>query len=119
MRNSVLVALVLSVAAPALAAPPGTAQNFLDRANRLKAKGPLAFFDRDYGRLKAEATAVTRSRMTITRNGWPPARLTAQMAMYSNTPVRRILALTLRKQLLIDWPRLAGDDRDSRCDVLR
>ena len=40
---------------------PGTAQNFLDRAKRLKAKGPLAFFDSDYGRLKAEATAVGKS----------------------------------------------------------
>ena len=49
------------MAAPALAAPPGSAQNFLDRANRLKAKGPLAFFDSDYGRLKTEATAVGKS----------------------------------------------------------
>ena len=47
--------------APALAAPPGGAQNFLDRAERLKAKGPPAFFDSDYGRLKAEATAVGKS----------------------------------------------------------
>ena len=29
--------------------------------NRLKSKGPLAFFDSDYGRLKAEATAVGKS----------------------------------------------------------
>ena len=53
--------LALSLAAPALSAPPGTAQNFLDRANRLKSKGPLAFFDSDYGRLKAEATAVGKA----------------------------------------------------------
>ena len=39
----------------------GIAQNFLDRANRLKAKGPLAFFDADYRRLKAEAKAVGKS----------------------------------------------------------
>ena len=36
----------------------------------------------------ADATAVTRTRMTMTRNGRPAARLTAQIARYSNTPVR-------------------------------
>jgi hypothetical protein len=41
-----------------MAAAPGSAKNFLDRAERLKSKGPLAFFDSDYGQLKAEATAV-------------------------------------------------------------
>ncbi|HET9146222.1 MAG TPA: hypothetical protein VFN81_09065 [Sphingomicrobium sp.] len=61
MRKTIFLALALSVSIPAFAAPPGTAQNFLDRANRLKSKGPLAFFDSDYGRLKAEATAVGRS----------------------------------------------------------
>ena len=61
MRNAILLALILSVAAPALGAAPGTAQKFLDRANRLKAKGPFALFDSDYGRLKAEATAVGKS----------------------------------------------------------
>ncbi|MFL6744131.1 MAG: hypothetical protein ACJ8E3_09300 [Sphingomicrobium sp.] len=61
MRKTVLLLFALSAVSPALAAPPGTAQNFLDRANRLKAKGPLALFDRDYGRLKAEATAVGKA----------------------------------------------------------
>ena len=61
MRKIILLAIALSIPAPALAASPGTAQNFLDRANRLKAKGPLAFFDSDYRRLKAEATAVGKS----------------------------------------------------------
>jgi hypothetical protein len=61
MRRTVLFALILAVSLPALAAAPGTAQNFLDRANRLKAKGPLALFDADYRRLKAEATAVGKS----------------------------------------------------------
>ena len=60
MRKTLFV-LALSLSAAAFAAPPGTAQNFLDRANRLKAKGPLAFFDSDYKRLKAEATAVGKS----------------------------------------------------------
>ena len=61
MRKTVLFTLILSVSTPALAAPPGSAQNFLDRANRLKAKGPVALFDADYRRLKAEATAVGKS----------------------------------------------------------
>ena len=61
MRNFILLALALAVSAPTLAAPPGSAQNFLDRAHRLKSKGPFAFFDSDYGKLKAEATAVGKS----------------------------------------------------------
>jgi hypothetical protein len=61
MRNGFLLVLALVVATPAIAAPPGSAQNFLDRAHRLKSKGPLAFFDSDYGRLKAEATAVGKA----------------------------------------------------------
>lgn len=61
MRKTLLLFLALAIPAPALAAPAGSAQNFLDRANRLKAKGPLAFFDADYKRLKAEATAVGKS----------------------------------------------------------
>jgi len=61
MPKSILLFLALAISAPALAAPAGSAQNFLDRANRLKAKGPLAFFDADYNHLKAEATAVGRS----------------------------------------------------------
>ena len=35
----------------------------------------------------AEATAVMRHRRTITRKGRPPARLAAQIAMYSKIPV--------------------------------
>ena len=58
MRLAIFLALTLCVAGPALSAPPGSADNFLARAERLKARGPLAFFDSDYGRLKAEATAV-------------------------------------------------------------
>jgi hypothetical protein len=56
-----IAAIVLASAASALAAPPGSAQDFLDRANRLKAKGPLAFFDADYRRLKSEAYAAGNS----------------------------------------------------------
>ena len=37
----------------------------------------------------ADATAVMRTRRIITRNGEPPARLAAQIATYSNTPVWR------------------------------
>ena len=75
MRRIIFIVLAISVVASGLAAPTGTAQNFLDRANRLKAKGPLAFFDSDYGRLKAEATAVGRSigddRIAAERAGRP------------------------------------------------
>ena len=61
MRKRILLIVALSVCTPAIAAAPGTAQNFLERALRLKAKGPLSFFDGDYGRLKAEATAVGKA----------------------------------------------------------
>ena len=61
MRRIILLALALIVALPTAAATPGSAQNFLDRAERLKGEGPLAFFDSDYGRLKAEATAAGKS----------------------------------------------------------
>ena len=61
MHKTILLGLALCISAPALGAQPGSAQNFLDRAERLKAKGPLAFFDSDYGRLKVEATAVGKS----------------------------------------------------------
>ena len=75
MRKTILLAFALSVSVPAVAAPPGSAQNFLDRANRLKGKGPLALFDSDYGRLKAEATAVGRAigdeRIAAERAGKP------------------------------------------------
>ena len=75
IRKAAGLGLALFLAAPAPSAPPGTAQNFLDRANRLKAKGPLAFFDSDYGRLKAEATAVGKSigddRILAERAGRP------------------------------------------------
>jgi len=75
LRTYLLLALVLCVSAPTLAAPPGTAQNFLDRANRLKAKGPFALLDGDYGRLKAEATAAGESigndRIAAERAGRP------------------------------------------------
>jgi hypothetical protein len=61
MSKTILLALLLSIAAHSVAAAPGSAQNFLDRAERLKARGPLAFFDSDYGRLKSEATVVGKS----------------------------------------------------------
>jgi hypothetical protein len=75
MRKTIVLVLALSLCAPAMAAAPGSAQDFLERANRLKAKGPLAFFDRDYGRLKAEATAVGKAigddRIAAERTGRP------------------------------------------------
>jgi hypothetical protein len=75
MRKTVLLTLALSFSASAFGATLGSAQNFLDRANRLKGMGPFAFFDGDYGRLKAEATAVGKSigddRIAAERAGRP------------------------------------------------
>jgi hypothetical protein len=75
MRRPIAAFLILSLAGPALAAAPGTAQNFLDRANRLKSKGPLALFDGDVGKLKAEAMASGRSiaadRVAAEKSGRP------------------------------------------------
>jgi len=75
MRKTILVAAAISICTPTLAAALGGAQNFLERANRLKAKGPFAFFDSDYGRLKAEATAVGKAigddRIAAERSGRP------------------------------------------------
>ena len=61
MRRILLLTLAAAVPATSFAAQVGGAQDFLERAERLKARGPLAFFDTDYGRLKAEATAVGKS----------------------------------------------------------
>lgn len=62
-RLAVLSFLTLAAvgAQPLAAAAPGTAQNFLDRVNRLKSKGPMALFDSDMGRLKSEANAAGMS----------------------------------------------------------
>jgi hypothetical protein len=58
---SLLAACALFLSVPASAAPPGTAENFLKRADRLLGKGPLALFDGDYKRLKTEGTAAGAS----------------------------------------------------------
>lgn len=74
MRKTILL-LLLSISAHSAAAAAGAAQHFLDRAERLKTKGPLAFFDSDYGRLKSEATIVGKSigddRIAAERAGKP------------------------------------------------
>lgn len=75
MRKTIVLALLFSLSAHSAAAAIGSAQNFLDRAERLKAKGPFAFFDSDYGRLKSEATIVGKSigddRIAAERAGKP------------------------------------------------
>src|SRR5690348_10460396 len=75
MKKTLLLIFALPVATSAFGAQVSGAQNFLDRAERLKAKGPLAFFDSDYGRLKTEATAVGKSigddRIAAQRAGQP------------------------------------------------
>jgi hypothetical protein len=75
MRKTILFILACSLPAAAFSASSGSALNFLDRAERLKAKGPFAFFDSDYGRLKAEGTAVGKAigddRIAAERAGKP------------------------------------------------
>jgi len=114
MRKTILLALALFVSVPALSAAPGTAQNFLDRANRLKAKGPLAFFDSDYGRLKAEATAVGKSigddRIAAERAGKPilycSPNARAQLGSYEfidgleTIPARQRVTMSLKDAMI-------------------
>ena len=75
MRKTIFFIVACSLSLTAVAAAQGSALNFLDRAERLKAKGPLAFFDSDYGRLKAEGTAVGKAigddRIAAERTGRP------------------------------------------------
>jgi hypothetical protein len=74
LKRPLLLPLLL-IASSVVAAAPGTAQHFLDRANRLVAKGPLALFDADYKRLRAEAvragTAIRLDREAAERAGRP------------------------------------------------
>ena len=58
MRPVFAALLFLAAAVPASAAAPGGAENFLNRADRLLGKGPLALFDGDYKRLQREGTAA-------------------------------------------------------------
>lgn len=75
MRFIIAAALLASLTVPAAAAAPGSAQNFLDRANRLKAKGPMALFDGDLKRLQAEAvaagTSIRNDRVAAEKSGQP------------------------------------------------
>ena len=75
MRILTLPLLAALLASPAFAAAPGTAQHFLDRANRLLGKGPLALFDADYKRLRAEGeragTSIRLDREAAERAGKP------------------------------------------------
>jgi hypothetical protein len=70
-----LAASLVLVAAPLASAAPGTAQNFLERAERLLAKGPLALVDADYRRLRREGEAAGNSirldRLAAERAGRP------------------------------------------------
>jgi hypothetical protein len=61
MRKLIAAAMLVGLSAPALASGPGTAQQFLERADRLLHKGPFALFDSDYKRLQAEGTAAGNS----------------------------------------------------------
>jgi hypothetical protein len=61
LRISPVALSLILLAAPLAAAAPGTAQNFLDRAERLLGKGPLALVDGDYKRLRREGEAAGNS----------------------------------------------------------
>lgn len=74
--RAALVALAaLLPAAPVSAAAPGTAEQFLQRAERLVAKGPLALFDGDFRRLSREGeaagTSIRLEREQAEREGRP------------------------------------------------
>jgi len=58
MRAALLAGVLLGLASAGVAATPGTAQDFLDRAERLLGKGPFALVDADYKRLRQEGTAA-------------------------------------------------------------
>lgn len=61
MYRLLATALLLAPAVPAASAAPGSAENFLNRADRLLGKGPLALFDGDYKRLQREGNAAGTS----------------------------------------------------------
>ena len=71
----VLAAGLLLLAAPVSAAAPGSAEQFLQRAERLLGKGPLALFDADYKRLRREGeaagTSIRLEREKAEREGRP------------------------------------------------
>ena len=56
MRKIIPLLLFFSICVPAPAATPGGAQDFLERAERLKAKGPFAFIA--VGLFAAAAVAI-------------------------------------------------------------
>lgn len=58
MYRFLAAALFLATALAATASAPGTAENFLNRADRLLGKGPLALVDGDYKRLQREGKAA-------------------------------------------------------------
>jgi hypothetical protein len=61
MRPVFAAILLFAAAVPASAAAPGSADSFLNRADRLIGKGPLALFDSDYKRLQREGNAAGTS----------------------------------------------------------
>lgn len=75
MYRLLAAALLLASAVPAAAAAPGTAENFLNRADRLLGKGPLALVDGDYKRLqregKAAGSSIEAERVAAEKAGKP------------------------------------------------
>ncbi|NJC05215.1 hypothetical protein GGQ97_001008 [Sphingomonas kaistensis] len=75
MYRLLAVAVLLASAVPAAAAAPGAAENFLNRADRLLGKGPLALVDGDYKRLqregKAAGSSIEAERVAAEKAGKP------------------------------------------------
>jgi hypothetical protein len=73
--KSLWLLALLFAAAPAHAAAPGTAEQFLQRAERLLGKGPLALLDGDFKRLSREGeaagTSIRLEREKAEREGRP------------------------------------------------
>lgn len=74
MRLAFVGLAALAVASSAAAMPVSA---FLDKANALKARGPLALLSSDYGLLKRELTATMEAlraeRLAAVKSGKPPA----------------------------------------------
>jgi hypothetical protein len=75
LSRAIVASAALLLAVPSGAAAPGTAEHFLQRAERLLGKGPLALLDGDYRRLsregEAEGTSIRLEREAAERQGRP------------------------------------------------
>ena len=121
MRPMLLIGLLLAV--PAAAAQPGTTQNFLDRAERLLGKGPLALLDADYKRLQREGTAagdrIRRNREAAERAGRPilycSPRPRAELGNMEFIRALRAIPAAQRQRMRLDDAMLLALQRKYPC----